>query len=512
MPASTGQAAPPSPEPAGFCQVLRTRAAELAARHAATADPAGRGIVLVAGGSRLFTNAYVLLRVLRGALRCRLPVELWYFGRTEMSAAMAAMLAPLEVRLVDAQAVLDRVGVGLRDGWQLKPFALLWSSFAEVLMLDADQVPTRDLDELFSWPAFRAHGAVFWPDNVDIAADNPIWPLLGLAAEATTSLESGQVLVDKLRHRQALAMAVTLNEHAETLYRLIYGDKDTFLMAWRLTGASMALVPHRPLADERCLFQRDFAGAVLFQHRTRCKWTYLGEQYRVSPFAHEAECLAALDELRRQWNGRVFNAPARGAAARSVETRLAQAGSFVLDVRDEPPVQVELRPHGELRAGRAYDRENWYVAASDPAGEPPRLVFCNGDGSTYEMTEIEPDVWAGRRLRFPVVDVVLRTRSAQSHPPHAASLVDDLLRAGGFWSGSVLEAELVRTLVLLARVETGVAARLHALADACPPTRPGDAARLRRLAQAVAEGDRALGPLSGHDAALLHRGYLDGSV
>ena len=47
----------------------------------------GRGIVICAGGVRMFINAYVLVRVLREILRCALPIELWHLGPGELSPA-----------------------------------------------------------------------------------------------------------------------------------------------------------------------------------------------------------------------------------------------------------------------------------------------------------------------------------------------------------------------------------------------------------------------------------------
>ena len=70
------------------------------AERLATARPdypserfAGRGIVVCAGGSRVFTNAYVLLSLLRRTLNCTLPIEVWHFGAEEMSPSMAGLLA-----------------------------------------------------------------------------------------------------------------------------------------------------------------------------------------------------------------------------------------------------------------------------------------------------------------------------------------------------------------------------------------------------------------------------------
>jgi hypothetical protein len=72
----------------------------------------GRGLVIVAGGARIFTNAYVLRHVLRSSL----PVELWYFGQREISPAMAAAVEPLDVRLVDANPLIAASGANVRDG------------------------------------------------------------------------------------------------------------------------------------------------------------------------------------------------------------------------------------------------------------------------------------------------------------------------------------------------------------------------------------------------------------
>jgi Mannosyltransferase putative len=266
------------------------------------------GLVVVAGGARIFTNAYVLLHMLRHVLRSSLPVELWYFGQREISPAMAAAVEPLDVRLVDANPLIAASGANVRDGWQLKCFALVHSRFAEVLLLDADQVPNSDPAACFDWPQFAETGAVFWPDIVDLRKDNAIWRLFGLEPRRAVSLESGQLLVDRRRHSTALAAALKLNEAADDVYQLIYGDKDTYLVAWELLGASYALVPHRPYSDEFMLVQRDFDGAALFQHRTNAKWQYGAEQRKLYNFRYEEECHAALADLRLRWGGRVFTA------------------------------------------------------------------------------------------------------------------------------------------------------------------------------------------------------------
>ncbi len=428
------------------------------------AEGSGRGLVVVAGGSRIFTNAYVLLHMLRHALGSSLPVELWYFGQSEISPAMAAAVEPLDVRLVDATPLIAASGVNIRDGWQLKAFALVHSRFAEVLLLDADQVPVSDPEACFDWPQYAETGAVFWPDILDLRPDNPIWSLLGLEGRRTVSFESGQLLVDRRRHAPALAAALQLNVAADDVYQLIYGDKDTFLLAWEMLGAPYALVPHRPYADDYMLVQRDFAGSALFQHRTNAKWQYAGDQRKLSGFRYEPECLAALAELQRRWSGQVFTPPDRGAEAREIEQQLIGSRSFVLEVVDEPPFTVTLQPHGEIGEGRAADRRHWWVEVE--AGKP-RLIFAAGDQQCYVLDRGDDHIWLGRRLRLPAGEVSLIPAGSVTPVSRAdrPGLVDDLLRAGGVYGGAGEPGQpLADALALLAEVVPGVRARIEHLA------------------------------------------------
>lgn len=83
----------------------------------------------------------------------------------------------------------------------MKAAMLALSSFQEVLMLDADQVPVWDVTELFEDPDYVRTGALLWPDFWDAswAPDAPA--ALGLPASRlpTGTFESGQLLFDKAR-------------------------------------------------------------------------------------------------------------------------------------------------------------------------------------------------------------------------------------------------------------------------------------------------------------------------
>lgn len=208
--------------------------------------------------------------------------------------------------VVDALPRLAAEGITIRDGWQLKSFALNYSNFEDVLMLDADQVPVIDPAVLFEWPQYHETGAVFWPDILEIRGDNPVWAAMGLDPQAREiSFESGQVLIDKRRHWRAPSFALALNQAAEVVYEYIYGDKDTFLLAFRLASEPYALVPYLPFRGDRSLNQRDFNGDLVFQHKTTGKWDYAANERPGENVRLFAESVAALEYLRSRWNGRV---------------------------------------------------------------------------------------------------------------------------------------------------------------------------------------------------------------
>ena len=125
---------------------------------------AGRGVVVCGGGDVYFACAWVCIGMLR-RLGCTLPVELWYRGPSEMNAHMLELMSAAGVVCVDAYERARRDPVRRLDSWELKPFAIAYSGFEEVLYLDADNVPVQDPELLFDTAGYEETGAVFWPDR-----------------------------------------------------------------------------------------------------------------------------------------------------------------------------------------------------------------------------------------------------------------------------------------------------------------------------------------------------------
>jgi hypothetical protein len=267
-----------------------------------------RGIVICGGGVRMFTNAWVCLRMLR-RLGCSLPIELWHHGERELDEAMRALVSPYGVTCVDAARAPERLPTPAPSPWVLKPFAVVHSRFREVLLLDADNVPVRNPEYLFDSPSFRRTGAVFWPDYGRLAPNRSAWAVFDVPYQDEPEFESGQLLVNKARCGHALRLALWYNEHARFFYQHVFGDKETFHLAFRRLGAPYAM-PARPIRTlPGAMCQHDFQGRRLFQHRNTAKWRLFGANARVRGFQREAECLEFLRELGQRWNGRVTLRP-----------------------------------------------------------------------------------------------------------------------------------------------------------------------------------------------------------
>ncbi len=264
----------------------------------------GRGILICGGGARYFVNTWVCLNALRRS-GCRLPVQLWHLGRREMDPAMARLVQPLGAECVDASRLQGLHPVRRLGGTELKPYAILFSPFREVLLLDADNVPVRDPTYLFATPQYRAAGAVFWPDLARSRLAGPVWHSCGLDVPDGPEIESGQILVDKHRCWPALRLALWFNEHSDFYHQYTNGEKETYHLAFRKLNAPHRVVPHPPEPFPGGHHQHDFEGRRLFQHRHLLKWTLMPQNRRIPGFAYEQACLADLEQLRRSWDGRL---------------------------------------------------------------------------------------------------------------------------------------------------------------------------------------------------------------
>ena len=365
----------------------------------------GRGIVIVAGGARYFTNAWVCLSMLR-RWHCRLPVELWHLGPHEMDGRMKELVARFDVTCVDGLAVRERHPARILNGWELKAYAILHSRFQEVLLLDADNMPLRDPEYLFEVPQYLRTGAIFWPDRGRLGRDRAIWKLCGVPFHDEPEFETGQIVVEKARCMAALRLAMWYNEHSDFFYQHIHGDKETFHLAWRKLGADYAM-PSKGVCDlDGNMCQHDFDGHRIFQHRGNHKWS-LREDSHVAGFLYEPECREYLEELRAAWDGKIAPVPLPPVATSAAEQEVAET---LLNRIFHYYVEREYRemtflPTGRIGLGLRENEKFWRIRRSDG----PPVLHISSERNTFALIRQNDGTWHGQwpwneRLPVRVVD------------------------------------------------------------------------------------------------------------
>ncbi len=362
---------------------------------------AGRGIVINAGKPKYSVGAYVLIRMLR-ELGCRLPIEVWYLGEAERNRAWEELVAPLDVRCVDAYEVRKQHPHARLNGFESKPYAIQWSRFAEVLYLDADNVPVRDPTFLFDTPQYAQCGAIFWPDYHRLQRDRAAWRVFGnVPYRDEPEVESGQIMIDKARCWRALTFANWCGERSAFFFQHVYGDKELFHLCWRKLGQEYAM-PSRgihTLTGTMC--QHDFDGKRVFQHRNGRKWSLYANS-QVPGFEREAECVGIIKELRYAWS----------PAAQTLPTDADRTAIAALDGRrfeyhrvgyDHRP--MVFRGDGTFSLGGAGCERYWTVRDG-------RLLIAGDDGRlTMDLASTTDGGWEGRWLVYEMMEIRLEPRA-----------------------------------------------------------------------------------------------------
>jgi hypothetical protein len=355
-----------------------------------------RGIVICAGGSRLFTCGYVCANMLRHH-GCSLPIEFWHFDH-EIDHHMKELVKPLDVECVNVRPFQDEYKPRVLHGWELKPFAIIHSKFKEVMLLDADNVPVKDPSFLFDCEAYRETGAIFWPDYGKLARSREIWSIFETKYDDYANqheFESGQILVNKERHWQALDLAMFMNEYSDYYYKFIHGDKCTFEMAWKRLKQPFHLVKKtiHPLDATMCQHS-PIDGSRVFQHRNLDKWTIENRNRRINDFWLEDECRAFIRELQGKWSGQPFKAKETEVTLPDSEVqetaRTLANRTFVYHRVGFDKREIELLSDGKIGTGADRCEQHWEVHRNSN----DVLLTISGTTPTCHLRKIE-GIWRG---------------------------------------------------------------------------------------------------------------------
>lgn len=235
----------------------------------------GRGIVIVGGQGRSLKRVRVILRQLKH-LGCKLPVELHYWG-AEMDSAARKELTTMWPNIYFSNIANPANIMGSTYNrmygihYHLKIAALINARFEHILLLDSDNIPVIDPEELFDSKVYQEYGTVFWPDIQRTRANNPLWPITNTQCRSVEEweLESGQLLVNKKKffyHLQLAGWFITPDtEHGNYFHHVMLGDKDAFRFAWHALKTKFG-VPSRWITSIGTYNDGFYCGHTFAQH------------------------------------------------------------------------------------------------------------------------------------------------------------------------------------------------------------------------------------------------------
>ncbi|KAI9311492.1 mannosyltransferase putative-domain-containing protein [Dichotomocladium elegans] len=220
----------------------------------------GRGIVMCLHHNR-FQSALTNLRVIREVLESDLPVEIFYLRDGDLSSAEIAYLETEfdKVNVVQVTTRINNWYTKLGD-WALRPYAILTSSFAEVIMIDPDAYFFKKPEVLFDDAGYRKTGTLFFYDRTlfggweagrfwlesflttwsSFVPRSRWWNL-----QSAHEQEASVVAIDKKRALLGLLSTCKMNDQRErdhATYRHSHGDKESYWIGFEMVQTPYAFI------------------------------------------------------------------------------------------------------------------------------------------------------------------------------------------------------------------------------------------------------------------------------
>lgn len=205
-------------------------------------QPDTRGLVSTAGGEYL-PVLVASLRMLRRT-GTKLPMEVFLAHWNEYEGYICDVILPsLNARCVVLSEILDVMpgSHSMIQKFQYKPLAMLFSSFENILFLDADAFPIHNPEIIFNNDPFTSKGLVTWPDFWAPTTAHQFYEIISQGRPAPNlrqSTKSGAVLISRKTHFHTILLATYYNFWGPSYYYPILSqgasgesDKETFLAA-----------------------------------------------------------------------------------------------------------------------------------------------------------------------------------------------------------------------------------------------------------------------------------------
>ncbi|KAF8952225.1 hypothetical protein BGZ46_003617 [Entomortierella lignicola] len=206
-----------------------------------------RGIVMCVGNKHS-VYARTTVKALREVLQSKLPIEIFYVGDEDLSKENQEWFEQFQdLTLVDITTKLDQSQLQI-SGPIIKPFAMLFSQFREVILMDADAYFLEDPAVLFEDGGYKEVGTVFFYDrtvpNKTAGVNKRAWldaylPSVSnhpsktrwFRSKGDQDQDSGVVVLNKNIHFLGLLAICKMNdvlERNQATYRATWGEKESF--------------------------------------------------------------------------------------------------------------------------------------------------------------------------------------------------------------------------------------------------------------------------------------------
>ena len=255
----------------------------------------GKGIVICAGCVH-FVSSIITIEMLIKQNE-NIQIEWYYVGDELIEIQKQYLLSKTNIKLINCLDILpswfnEKIDVHNLKGFMIKPFALMMSNFEDILLLDGDNIPLCNVLELFNCQEYLKHGNIFWKDVLFLSKkinkkiyDNTsnFYENFGIKHYNYSPTESGQILINKKKCWKAICLSYFFNYHYNFFYKIFFGDKDLYYIAFEKTNTLFyqnKYYPHgignegEQFTKVNMLIQRNpINGDYAFLHRTLSKIT-----------------------------------------------------------------------------------------------------------------------------------------------------------------------------------------------------------------------------------------------
>ena len=234
----------------------------------------GRGLVTCIP-SKYMSLAMASLKGFRTVFGNTLPIHVYYADDEDLDLKSRQRLE--EIENVHTFSLAKVFSLSLK-GFQVKPFAILASGFAEVIWFDADLVFLMDPRQMFDDTEYKDTGTLYfhdrpvlgWGDEEGSSIDwTWVQSVIGhgsdfvrsshaFRGQASNLVDSSAVVMHVSRNLPAMLVVAKMNLDSVT-YEHVWGDKETFWLGfellrqpWSINRWGMVGITFLPANESRC--------------------------------------------------------------------------------------------------------------------------------------------------------------------------------------------------------------------------------------------------------------------